>query len=189
MSRWAELEAAVATRLSGERLAHVHRVVETARELGNRYGADLTATEEAALLHDYAKAISRRELLAEATGRNLVSDPAEELNPQLLHGPVAAAMLQEAGLVTDPDVLNAIRWHTTGRVGMSTLEKVIWLADYIEPGREFPGVNEIRTAAAADLDRALLMAMESTILFVVKRRWPLHLYTVMARNWLLSVVK
>jgi predicted HD superfamily hydrolase involved in NAD metabolism len=185
---WEQLETALASQIKGERLAHVYRVLDAARDLAARYGAPLPQVEVAALMHDYAKAMRPEVLLAEARRRNLVIDPAEEAQPHLLHGPVAAALLQEQGLVTDAAVLDAIRWHTTGRAGMSLLEKVIWLADYIEPGRKFPGVEEIRAAAQADLDRALLMALEQTIIFVLQRGWPLHLSTVHARNWLLGQV-
>lgn len=185
-SRWAALETALAQKIQGGRLAHVYRVLETAREMGARFGAPMTQVEEAALMHDYAKHMPDGELLALARSRNLIIDPAEEVQPQLLHGPVAAALLAEEGLVTDPAALDAIRWHTTGRQGMSLLEKVIWLADYIEPGRQFPGVEAIREAASHDLDRALLMALDNTIHFVLQRGWLLHLYTVHARNELLT---
>ncbi|HWI65495.1 MAG TPA: bis(5'-nucleosyl)-tetraphosphatase (symmetrical) YqeK [Symbiobacteriaceae bacterium] len=186
MTRWAELEAALAERIQGGRLAHVYRVLDTARDLADRYGVNREQAEIAALMHDFAKRMSDAELLAEGRQRNLIIDPAEEVQPQLLHGPVAAAQLAELGLVTDPAVLDAIRWHTTGRAGMSRLEMVIWLADYIEPGRVFPGVQEIREQALHDLDGALLKALDGSIAFVLQRGWMLHLYTVHARNWLLT---
>jgi predicted HD superfamily hydrolase involved in NAD metabolism len=184
VTRWAELEAALAGKIRGERLAHTYRVLDSARELAERFGAPREQAEVAALMHDYAKAMPAAELLAEGRRRNLIVDPSEELQPQLLHGPVAAALLGEQGLVTDEATLEAIRWHTTGRTGMSTLEKVIWLADYIEPGRKFPGVDAIRDLARRDLDGALLKAIDSTICFVVSRGWLLHVYTVYARNWI-----
>jgi predicted HD superfamily hydrolase involved in NAD metabolism len=180
------LEAALTGRISGDRLAHTYRVRDTALELCARFGADREQVQVAALMHDYARAMPSHQLLAEGRRRGLIIDPAEEVQPQLLHGPVAAVQLAEEGLVSEPAVLDAIRWHTTGRPGMSTLEKLIWLADYIEPGRRFSGIDLIRSAAAQDLDRALLMAMESTITFIINRGWLLHVYTVHARNWLLT---
>lgn len=185
MVDWRELEAALAVQIQGERLAHTYRVLDTARSLGLRYGADGDQVAVAALLHDYAKAMKPADLLAEAQRYNLVIDPAEEAQPHLLHGPVAAALLAGRGLVTDPAVLDAIRYHTTGRPEMSLLEKIIWLADYIEPGRSFPGVESIREEARHDLDRALLHALDNSIIYVIQRGWPLHLYSVHARNWLL----
>lgn len=185
LATWRELEEALANQIQGERLAHTYRVLETARALGARYGANENQVSLAALLHDFAKALKPADLLAWSRQRGLITDPAEEVQPHLLHGPVAAALLHEQGLVTDPAVLAAIRYHTTGRAGMSELEKIIWLADYIEPGRRFPGVEAIRTEADRDLDLALLHGLDNSIMYVVERRWPLHLDSVHARNWLL----
>lgn len=186
MDRLSALEAAVARQIQGKRLEHVYGVRESARELSTRFGAPVAQAEVAALGHDYAKHMPAAELLAAARSRRLIVDPAEEVQPHLLHGAVAAALLAEQGLVTAPPVLDAIRWHTTGRAGMSVLERVIWLADYIEPHRDFPGVAEVRAAAQTDLDRALLMALDQTIRYVLVRGRRLHLYTVHARNWLLA---
>ncbi|MFZ5816376.1 MAG: bis(5'-nucleosyl)-tetraphosphatase (symmetrical) YqeK [Bacillota bacterium] len=186
MADWRELERALANQISGERLAHTYRVLETARALGSRYGADAQQVSVAALMHDYGKGMKPDQLLAHGRQRGLIVDPAEEAQPELLHGPVAAALLAEQGLVTDPAVLDAIRYHTTGRAGMSLLEKVIWLADYIEPGRRFPGVEAIRAEAEADLNRALLHALDNSIIYVIQRGWALHRYSVEARNWLLQ---
>lgn len=181
-----ELEAALAEQIGGGRLAHSYRVLETARELSKRFGAPLAQTEQAALMHDYCRNIPGPVLLAEARQRNLIVDQAEVAQPLLLHGPVAAAWLGERGLVTEPAVLAAIRWHTTGRAEMTLLEKVIWLADYIEPGRQFAGVDPVREAAGQDLDASLLLALDQTIGYAIVRGWHLHLHTVQARNSLLS---
>jgi predicted HD superfamily hydrolase involved in NAD metabolism len=185
MSTARELEAALAEQIGGGRLAHSYRVLDTARELAGRFGAPLAQAEQAALMHDYCRKLPAPVLLAEARQRNLIVDPAEVAEPLLLHGPVAAAWLAERGLVTDPPVLAAIRWHTTGRAGMTLLEKVIWLADYIEPGRRFAGVEPVREAAGQDLDTALLLALDQTISYAIANGWQLHLYTIQARNSLL----
>ncbi|MGE5676229.1 MAG: bis(5'-nucleosyl)-tetraphosphatase (symmetrical) YqeK [Mycobacterium leprae] len=186
MNRWSELEATLARQIGGERLAHTYRVLDTARALSRQVGAPVEKAEVAALMHDYAKHMSGEELLAIARRHGLIIDPVEESQPQLLHGAVAAQLLAEQGLVTDREVLDAIRWHSTGRAGMNLLERVIWLADYIEPGRKFPGVDLVRSTARQDIDRALLMALDNTITFVISRGWLLHLSSVHARNWLLS---
>lgn len=186
--RWRRLEEALTEKIKGERLHHTYRVLETARHLGRKYGARANQVDEAALMHDYAKALPGPVLLAEARRLDLVTDPAEEAQPHLLHGAVAAGLLRESGLIGDPVVLDAIQYHTTGRAGMHLLEKVIWVADYIEPGRHFQGVQEVRRQAERDLDRALLSALEMTISYVLKMHWPLHLGTVHARNWLLPTV-
>lgn len=186
MADWPALEAALARQISGERLAHTYRVVDTARKLALRYAVSLEQAEVAALMHDYAKAMPDTLLLEEARRRNLILDEAEEANPYLLHGAVGAALLAEQGLVTDPAVLEAIRWHTTGRPGMSKLEQVVWLADAIEPGRNYPGVDALREAAERDLSEALLLGLDHTITYVVQRGFVLYVQTVHTRNWLLS---
>lgn len=185
MVDWERLEAALAEQLQGPRLEHAHRVRLAARGLAERYGAPVEAAEVAGLMHDYARSLPGERLLAEAQKRQLVVDPSEEQEPGLLHGPVAAALLKEQGLVTDPATLEAIRWHTTGRPGMGLLEKVVWLADYIEPGRAFPGAAEVRATAMRDLDRAIIMAMDNSLQYLISRGCLIHLYTVKARNWLL----
>jgi len=186
MATWEEMEAALTAQVSGERLAHTYRVVEAARRLGQIYGADADQVATAALLHDYAKPMKPAQLLAAAERLGLPVDPVERSQPHLLHGPVAAGLLAEQGLVTDPDVLKAIAGHTTGRAGMSLLEKIIFLADYVEPGRSFPGVDAIRAEAERDLDLALLHALDNSLVYVMQRGWLIHPASVHARNWLLQ---
>lgn len=186
MPAWDELEAALRRRIEGERLAHVYRVLDTARALAAQHGVDGAQAAEAALLHDYAKALSGPEVLALARQYGLLSDPVEAESPAaLLHAPVGAAMLQAEGLVTDQAVLQAIARHTTGQPEMTPLDMVIWLADYVEPGRRFPGVEEMRRLAFADLAGGLLAGLDQTITYLVGRGRPLHLATVRTRNWLL----
>ncbi|MDF2626433.1 MAG: hypothetical protein K0R39_264 [Symbiobacteriaceae bacterium] len=187
LTDWATLAAAMAARTPQTRLAHVFGVVETAREMADRFGENRAQAEVAALLHDYAKAMPFAEQLAEARRRNLLIDSTEEVSPVLLHGAVGAALLQEQGLVTDPAVLDAIRWHTTGRVGMSRLEMIIYVADSIEPNRSYPGIEVIREAARRDLVEATLKAADSAIRFVLDSGWLLHVYTIQTRNWLLTL--
>ncbi|MBP2019947.1 putative HD superfamily hydrolase involved in NAD metabolism [Symbiobacterium terraclitae] len=186
MAEWHALEAALQARVTGERLAHTYRVLETARRLGRIHGADDGQVAVAALMHDYAKPLPPAALLAEAVRLGLTPDPVERAQPHLLHGPVAAALLAEEGLVTDREVLQAIASHTTGRAGMSLLEKVIYLADYVEPGRRFAGVEEIRAEAERDLDRALLGALNNSLVYLVRQGWLIHPASVEARNWLLQ---
>jgi predicted HD superfamily hydrolase involved in NAD metabolism len=184
---WADLEQALCKRVSGDRLSHTMRVVATARVLAARHGADVKKAEVAALLHDYARAMPSPELLELGRQYSLISDAIEEATPALLHGPVASALLYEQGLVSDPDILAAIRWHTTGRAGMSQLERVIWVADYVEPGRTFPGAGDVRMLAEQDLDKALLLGLDQTFRYVLDRKWLLHTSSVQAYNWLLNL--
>lgn len=186
MADWNALEALLRQQVTGERLAHTYRVVEFARRLGRIHGADEARVAVAALMHDYAKPLSPEALLREAERLRLAIHPVERAEPHLLHGPVAAGLLAEQGLVTDREVLQAIATHTTGRAGMSLLEKVLFVADYAEPGRRFPGAEAVRAAAEEDLDRALLQGLDNSLVYLVGRGWLIHPASVEARNWLLQ---
>lgn len=182
--RWMER---VRSQMPGERWAHTEGVMRCAVELARRFGADPEKAEMAALLHDYAKywPIERqRAVIAEQR----LGDDLLAYDPPLWHAPIAAWVAEREFGVTDPDVLNAIRYHTSGREHMSVLEKVVCLADYIEPGRRFPGVERIRELAAEDLERALLAGFDSTISFLLEQGNVIYPLTVMARNGLIREI-
>ncbi len=140
--------------LEPHRIGHVHGCEEAARSLALRWGMDPDLAAEAALLHDCTKRWSHREQLDYCESRGIDLDEAERLNPLLLHarsGAHAAAELFGA----PPEICDAIRWHTTGKAGMDLFEKILYLADKIEPTRSFPGVETVRELAVKDLDAAL----------------------------------
>lgn len=171
--------------LSDARFKHVEGVVETAAALAGRFGADVDKARAAAWLHDVAREWPREQLLQYV--ENIEIPTGFGLIPALLHGPIGASLAVEwFGL--DEDVANAIRYHTSGRVGMSTLEKIICLADAIEPGRAYPGVEAIRDAAKINLNLALAKSFDATLLYLIDRQLPIFALTVMARNefWELS---
>ncbi|WP_062104618.1 bis(5'-nucleosyl)-tetraphosphatase (symmetrical) YqeK [Bacillus niameyensis] len=168
----------------GPRYQHTLRVTECAIKLAEKYGADIEQTELAAIFHDYAKLmpideLKRRIELTNEDSRLLVYPP------ELWHGPVAARIICEQFGIANPDVIAAIRYHTTGRAGMSLLEKVIYLADYIEPGRSFPGIEETRELAEISLDQAVLKALSNTILFLLKKNASIFPDTFEAYNSLI----
>ncbi|CDI50238.1 metal dependent phosphohydrolase [Clostridium tetani 12124569] len=88
--------------------------------------------------------------------------------------------------IKDQDILNAIRYHTTGRENMTMLEKIIYLSDYIEPGRKYPGVEKVRELAFQDIDKALINSFNITIKYVIEKDQVLHLDTIKGRNFLLK---
>ena len=144
----AEAEALVAGRLSPARMAHSRRVAAEAVELARIHGADPAAAEVAGLLHDYCRELPAAEILAAAGRYGIPVGLVEARRPVgLLHGPVAAAELSEAGL--DTEVAGAIALHTVGGEGMTILEKCLYLADFCEPGRGFPGLEDVRALASA----------------------------------------
>jgi predicted HD superfamily hydrolase involved in NAD metabolism len=168
--------------LSPARFRHVEGVVATADELARRYGVDPEKARIAAWAHDYAREwpVERWYEVAKERG---VEEPFFAV-PELLHGHIVASMMPELFGIADEDIANAVRYHTSGRVGMSTLEKVVCLADYIEPGRTFPAVEELRKLAEQDLDLALASAFDNTIRFLLERHKPIFPLTVLARNHL-----
>lgn len=181
---WAEAE--VKARLDEHRFRHTLGVVETAVQLASDYGADPAKARAAALLHDVAKGYGRERLLKEASGFGIVLSDIERRAPALIHAPLGAEVARREFGIDDPDILAAIKYHTTGRAGMSLLERVVFLADYIEPGRVHPGVERVREAARDDLDRAVLLALDQTIVYLVGRGELIAPDAIAARNDLLT---
>lgn len=154
-------------KLDPKRYEHTLGVAYTAAALAMRYGEDMNNALVAGLLHDCAKCMTNEKRLAICEKHNIAITKAEEKNPFLLHAKVGSFLAMKKYGVTDKDVINAILNHTTGRPGMSTLEKIIWLADYIEPGRKHaPNLDQIRKLAFEDLDQAFLVALEDTLQYL-----------------------
>jgi predicted HD superfamily hydrolase involved in NAD metabolism len=173
--------------LKGTRLEHTLSVRDTAIKLAEIYGEDVEKARIAALIHDCAKYIDYKEMLniIEKCGYNNMEADVEIKG--ILHAPVGACLAKTIMGVEDEDILNAIIYHTTGRKNMSLLEKIIYLADYIEPHRNFPGVDEVREVAyKEDLDKALLISLNKTIKYIIEKGQLLHINTVEARNYLLQ---
>lgn len=169
---------------SEHRKSHIDGVVSTADYLAIRYGADRQKTKIAALCHDLYRGIKDEALNIYVKQLGL---PKKYMNnANLAHSKVAAEMIKKDFGIEDEDVLNAVRYHTTGRAGMSILEKVIFLADSIEPGRNYPGVDEIRKVAETDLNQACLMCLEKTIEYINTKGYFLDPDTLDAREWLLK---
>ena len=171
----------------GERLyRHSLGVAGAAAALALRYGADRRRAYLAGLLHDYGKAYSKEELCLKAESLGLRLDRITLAERRLLHAPVGAALLQfELGLADDA-IIRAVAYHTTGREKMTLLEKVLYLADLIEPGRDFDGVGKLRKVALDSLEPALLTAVDQTIQSVIGRGLLLHPRSVQFRNSLLA---
>jgi predicted HD superfamily hydrolase involved in NAD metabolism len=175
-----QIREKVKAELSPKRFRHVQGVVETADKLARIHGANPEQARLGAWIHDFAREWPQEKLLNMAKD-NHVDAIYFEIS-ELLHGHIAAAIApQEFGIQAE-DVRNAARYHTSGRVGMSLLEKVVYLADAIEPGRKYPAVEELRRVAEEDLDLALAMSFDQTIEYLIRRRQPIFPLTVLARN-------
>lgn len=175
--------------LPPKRLAHSLGVRDTAAELAARYGADVAKARLAGLLHDCARGMSSNLLLQAAAASGIVVIGVEQREPVLLHAPVGAVIARRDYGVDDSEVLAAIRWHTTGGPAMSPLDEIVFLADYIEPGRAFPGVERLRALAASSLPEALLAAYDQTLRFLLAEGGLIHPATVEGRNALLMKMK
>ncbi|MCR5458941.1 MAG: bis(5'-nucleosyl)-tetraphosphatase (symmetrical) YqeK [Acetatifactor sp.] len=149
---------------SGKRFQHTIGVSYTAAAMAMRFGTDVDLARLAGLLHDCAKNLEDEKLLKICERNALPVSDIESRNPYLLHGKVGAYLAKEKYEVTDDDVLNAISWHTTGRPCMSDLEKIIFIADYIEPNRKnAPNLQEVRRLAFEDLDKAMIRILKDTM--------------------------
>lgn len=167
--------------LDHRRIPHVLGTEQEAARLAERWGADVEKARRAALLHDCTKKLNLPEQLALAERFRVPLDEMERREIKLLHSKTGAG-IAEAVFGTDEEITNAIRWHTTGRGGMTRLEKVLYLADYIEPTRDFPGVEALRRACYEDLDAGLLLGLEMTIGEMEARNAPIHPKTLEARD-------
>ncbi len=168
------------------RVPHAIGVCETAREMAKKYGAGEELAARAGILHDVTKALNAKQqqlLLAEKLNVKLTDF--ERANPQLLHAKTGAAAARELFGECE-EVASAIEWHTTGQPDMTKLEKIVYLADMIEPNRSYPGVEEIRAAAEKDLDEGVLLALERTVLHLQEEGFAVCEDSVRARAFLLS---
>jgi predicted HD superfamily hydrolase involved in NAD metabolism len=175
------LREATRAQMPEKRWRHTLGVVDTAIALAHRFGGDPDKAALAALLHDYAKAwpISRQE---QAIREYDLPPELLEYDKELWHAHVGARAVREEHGIDDEEVLNAIRYHTSGREYMTLLEKIVCLADYIEPGRDYPGVNKIRQLAEHNLEEALTVGLDSTITVLLERGQRIFPLTVLARN-------
>lgn len=167
--------------LKHKRIPHVLGTEQEAIRLAERYGADVEKARVGALLHDCTKKLDLPEQLALCERYGIPLDELERQTLKLLHAKTGAAIARDVFGV-DKEIYNAILWHTTGRAGMTLLEKILYLADYIEPSRDFPGVDKLRTVCYKDLDAGLLMGLEMTIGEMNALGSPVHRATIEARD-------
>ena len=169
--------------LKHKRIPHVLGTEQEAIRLAERYGADVEKARVAALLHDCTKKLDMPAQLALCGQYGIALDELEQRALKLLHSKTGAAIARDVFGVDD-EVYSAIWYHTTGHADMTTLEKIIYLADYIEPSRDFPGVDTLRKVCYEDLDKGLLLGLEMTIEEMTAMGNPVHRATVEARDWL-----
>ena len=155
--------ATLVAMLPEKRVRHVLGVAETAVDIARRFGLDEEKLETAALLHDLCRALSNAELLERAEEYALPISDVQRAKPMLLHGPVAAEEAQRGLGVTDPEVYEAIYWHTTGTPGLGRVGQALYIADFAEPTRTYPEAAEAR--ALLDTE-----GFDATLRFVARQK-------------------
>ena len=183
------ISALLKEKLSCERFQHSVGVMNTGSVLARIHGVSEYDARIAGLVHDCAKNLNSNQMLNLALKFDILLNGVLKHSTHLLHSFVGAELAKEEFDIHDLDILNAIRFHTTGRENMSDLEKIIFVADLIEPSRNFPGVEKLRNLALSNLDKATLMALDHTIGYVISKGEPLHELTVLARNYLIFQTK
>ena len=168
--------------LSEKRLRHTYAVADEAKKLARRYGADEKKAELAALFHDMCRSMPVEEADRYVDELGLPSSLKGNVN--LAHSKVAAALMKRDFHIDDEDMINAVAFHTTGRAGMSTLEKIVFLADAIEPGRDYPSVKELRRLSYEDLDEACISSLSHTVGYVEKKGELMDPDTISALDYL-----
>ena len=163
------------------RFEHCLRVEQTAIQLAKLNHEDVEKAAVAGLIHDYAK-----ERSAEEFKRVII---AKKMDPDLLnwgnfiwHGEVGAEIIQDELKITDEEILNAVRRHTIGAVQMTTLDKIVYVADYVEPGRDFPGANYAREIAFADLDDGVRYETQHTLQYLLENNQKIYPAAILTYN-------
>ena len=178
-----DLRACSYSMVRQKRVRHIRGTEEEAMRLAERWGADVSQAQRAAILHDCTKylELGPHKALCEQYGVEL--DELEQRAVKLLHSKTGACIAKY--VFGEPDeVYDAIFWHTTGKADMTLLEKILYMADYIEPNRDFEGVDKMRHLAYTDLDKAMLYGIEETIADMRERGNPIHSNTQQAQAWL-----
>ena len=178
-----DLRPVALSMLKHTRIPHVLGTEETAAALALRWGADEESARRAALLHDCTKKCTREQHLAFCRQYGVELDREEERREKLLHA-VTGAAIAENVFGAPEEIVSAIRWHTTAKADMSVLEKILYLADYIEPTRDFCDLTELRRLAFEDLDRAMLLGLDMAVEDLMEKGMPVHSNSVCARDYL-----
>jgi len=180
-----EIKVYLKTNLMEKRYTHILGVADTAKKLAKLNGISEEKAEIAGLAHDVAKNF-KIDTMKEIMGKNnIVLSEVEQNNANLWHSIIADIVAKDKLGIEDEEILDAVRWHTTGKEDMSTLTKIIYIADMIEPSRNFEGVEEIRKLTFENLDRGVYYGLTRSIEFLLTRNLLIDENTIKARNYFL----
>ncbi|MBR5271361.1 MAG: bis(5'-nucleosyl)-tetraphosphatase (symmetrical) YqeK [Clostridia bacterium] len=172
--------------LSPQRYAHTLGVSETAKKMAHMYGVDVDKAYIAGLLHDCAKFGTVDEQLKKCKETGLEISSEEYMCLPVIHAPLGARIAQLEYGIEDEEILNAIRFHTVAREGMCDLEKIIYIADMIEPTRDYAEVGYLRETAKKGLDIAMIQCLGECIMFNIKKKKTVHSNSIKCWNELMS---
>ena len=181
--KFSEYKAVIKPHLSDYRYRHSINVAEQAVHLAKLYGADPQKAQIAGILHDIMKDTDPSDQLKIIERSGIILTDVEKSAPKLWHAISGAAYLEQELDIHDKDILDAVRYHTTGRAGMSLLEIVIFIADFTSAERDYDGAEEMKKAAERDLDEAMLRGVTFTITDLAKRHKSIHPDTLSTYNW------
>ncbi|RKU07445.1 hypothetical protein C6501_17755 [Candidatus Poribacteria bacterium] len=177
-----EIQRYLSEKLVPERYTHVLSVQETAVALARCHNANVWKTNLAALLHDVVKWMSDDQLYSAAACCEIELDPIEKIMPALLHAIVGVKYAIELFDITDLEILEAIRNHTTGNASMGLTAKLIYVADFAEPTREYKEAAQVRALAETELDQAVHNVARYKIDYLLQKGWVIHPNTILAYN-------
>ena len=178
-----QLEKAVISLIDPKRVKHVLGCRDTAVDMARHWGADETDAARAGILHDITKALRGTLQLTLCDAYGIILDDFSAKYPKTLHA-MTGALVAERIFGENQEVVSAIRHHTTGKADMTLLEKIIYVADYMEPCRDFPGVEKLRELAYTDIDAALKLGLEMTLELLKKQGSEVSPASQAALNWL-----
>lgn len=178
----------VKEQLTKARFDHTLRVLELSEILAERFHAPAEKVKLAAVFHDYAKNWSK-EKLEQYILENKLPKELLQYHKELWHGPAAASVLNLEYHIEDKDILGAVCYHTTGKENMNQVEMIVYLADYMEPGRDFPGLEEVRKASETDLVYACWLVSRNTLEHLLNRSALIHPDSLRAYNCFTRQIK
>ena len=189
LERKDEFIALLKGKLNEDRFIHSMGVADTAVRLAEKFGGDKDKAYIAGLLHDVMKNETAEEQLKIMKKDGIILSQAERNNPKLWHAMSGAAFIKLVLGITDPDIVNAVRYHTTGRAGMSLLEKIIYTADFISPERNYPDVDVMRSLSFESLDKGDLYSLQFSLKKLSESKLVIHTDSVDFYNELVIKLK
>lgn len=184
MNKMKDIQNKLKNDIGEKRFKHSLRVAETAVKLADNYGLDPKKAYLAGLIHDCAK--YNEEAYIKKYNIDFSIYPVSSIKDPVLHSFLGAEVAKKVYNIYDRDVLKAIEYHTTGRPDMSDLEKIIFIADAIEPARDFEGIDKIRKLAFESLNKAMLNLLDSNIIFLIGKKALINPLSFEARNYLIE---